>query len=179
MRQPPFQSSYLSFFFPWQTFTILDLMSKLITKTTRFGFVWLEFFSNNGKVGFMCSKAKHNEISYESRMRKTPSGEHFEGILPITSKERFRSAQKRDSKANRPKPSSTSLPPRHLSGWNKWYLQLYHRVEKREGQIRKGNHWSQIKQQLNISFFSNVWDKKGISEFSHILWMIHCYTSTH
>lgn len=38
-------------------------MSKLITKTTGFGFVWFEFFSDNGKVGFVCSKAEHNEIS--------------------------------------------------------------------------------------------------------------------
>lgn len=70
MRQLSSQISYLSLLFSWQTFTVLDLMSKLITKTTWFGFVWFEFFSNNGKVGFMCSKAEHNEISYQSIMTK-------------------------------------------------------------------------------------------------------------
>lgn len=84
IRQLPSQSCYLSLLFSRQTFTILDLMSKLITKTTWLGFVWFEFFSNNGKVGFMCSKAEHDEISYRSIMTKIQHSEHFEIILTIS-----------------------------------------------------------------------------------------------
>lgn len=82
MRQLPFQSSYLSLLFSWQTFTVLDLMSKLITKSTWFRFVWFEFFSNDGKVGFMCSKAEHNEVSCQRTTIKTMNCEHSEKTLP-------------------------------------------------------------------------------------------------
>lgn len=84
MRLLPPRSSYLSLLFSRQTFTVFDLMSELITKTTGFGFVWFEFFSDNGKVGLMCSKAEHNEISYQSTTTKQQTVSTLEDPYPVT-----------------------------------------------------------------------------------------------
>lgn len=132
MRQLPSQSSYLSLLLSWQTFTIFDLMSKLITKTTWFGLVWFEFFSNNGKVGFMCGKAKHNEISYQSTMRKTLNSEYSERILTINYYEmptqtKAQMSTQMSSKA--PKPDTSWQFP--VNRKSSRYVDLQHRLPLR------------------------------------------------